>query len=734
MREHWGIAITLVAFLSLGTLYSVVNPLFEAPDEVWHYEFVRWVATGKGLPVYSDAGERPWAQEGSQPPLYYLLGSLLTFWIDTRDAGEVIRYNPHAAPGRADVYGNVNMMAHTLHEAFPYQGTVLAAHVVRLGSVLLGAGTVLFTYLISLCIFPRQKWLAFGAAAINAFNPQFIFISASINNDNLVNFAGALGVWVLLRLWRGQLTNSMAIAAGVVLGIAALSKLSGLVLAPLAGIATIVGAWRCRSVRALVRTGAGMIATAAVVAGWWYARNWTLYGDALGLKGMFAVLAPRTQGPTLHELLGRVEGVWKSSWAVFGWFNVLADAWVYALYTGLALIALGGLVRLALRKKKPVFSTENGFLDLSALALLGLWWLVLLISLLTWAQLRYPQGRMLFPAISAASVLLMVGLAEWLPRRAAPALVASLASGMFFPAALLPFQTIAPAYAMPSVPAETLAAIQQPVQFDFRYARLRAYELDRDSFYPGETIGLTLYWEAIAPTPTDYSVFVHLVDEYDLIIAQRDTYPGQGNVLTSEWSPGAIIRDVHQLQVPSTAPAPCRCRLLVGLYDFATKKRLPVNDSASSDSVVLSTINLTPRVSGTGIPNPVFFSLDDQVALIGFQLDRRAVRPGEAIRLKLYWQGLSTMREDYTVFTHLENDLGGRYAQEDAEPQKGNAPTSRWKPGEIVEDTYTLVVSPQAPAGSYTLWVGMYQGETGKRLKAGGSDAGIVVAKVRVSH
>ncbi len=42
-------------FLALGTLYSVVTPIFEAGDEGWHYPFVQWLATGHGLPIQDPA-------------------------------------------------------------------------------------------------------------------------------------------------------------------------------------------------------------------------------------------------------------------------------------------------------------------------------------------------------------------------------------------------------------------------------------------------------------------------------------------------------------------------------------------------------------------------------------------------------------------------------------------------------------------------------------------------------
>ena len=70
IAKHHEIALVLALFVALGILYSVTTPLFEAPDEQWHFAFVQYVATGRGLPVQTvDQPTHLARQEGSQPPL-----------------------------------------------------------------------------------------------------------------------------------------------------------------------------------------------------------------------------------------------------------------------------------------------------------------------------------------------------------------------------------------------------------------------------------------------------------------------------------------------------------------------------------------------------------------------------------------------------------------------------------------------------------------------------------------
>jgi 4-amino-4-deoxy-L-arabinose transferase-like glycosyltransferase len=215
--------------------YSVITPIFEASDEVWHYPVVQYMATGHGLPMQTPV-ERPglWKQQASQPPLYYALAALLTAWVDTSDLPSTLRPNPHAAVGIVTPDGNINLVAHDpAREAWPWRGTVLAVHIARLLSVAMGTATVYLTYRLGQEVFPDRLEIAWGAAAINAFTPMFVFISGSVNNDNLVILLGSLALLIMIRqgrAWQADEKRLMLgwLILGVVIGLATLTKLSGL--------------------------------------------------------------------------------------------------------------------------------------------------------------------------------------------------------------------------------------------------------------------------------------------------------------------------------------------------------------------------------------------------------------------------------------------------------------------------------------------------------------------------
>jgi hypothetical protein len=106
---------------------------------------------------------------------------------------------------------------------------------------------------------------------------------------------------------------------------------------------------------------------------------------------------------------------------------------------------------------------------------------------------------------------------------------------------------------------------------------------------------------------------------------------------------------------------------------------------------------------------------DDQVQLTGYTVEPGSPRPGQPLRLTLYWQALAPMSKDYTVFVHLRQN-GGNVAQADHLPLGTLFPTSMWPVGETIRETSDLFLPPELDPGSYELWAGLYLLETGERL------------------
>ena len=205
IQNHLQAVFILLAFIILAIIYSLVTPPFEAGDESRHYAVVKYMADTGRLPVQQPGeAQLHWSHEGNQPPLYYALAAALTFWIDTGAWNEVYWYNPHTTIGNPLRPDNKNITIHPPGEVWPWRDHVLAVHLIRFFSILLAAVTVTACYFIALTLFKRNQWLAAGAMAITAFNPMFIFISASVNNDNAVIMFVTLALWLMVRMANGE--------------------------------------------------------------------------------------------------------------------------------------------------------------------------------------------------------------------------------------------------------------------------------------------------------------------------------------------------------------------------------------------------------------------------------------------------------------------------------------------------------------------------------------------------
>ncbi len=251
------------------------------------------------------------------------------------------------------------------------------------------------------------------------------------------------------------------------------------------------------------------------------------------------------------------------------------------------------------------------------------------------------------------------------------------------------------------------------------------YSLDQDKYVPGDTLRLTLLWEALGRLVEDYSVSVKLLDVDGAVLAQQDSGPQGGQHPTSRWRPGERIADRHELKIPLDIPLG-QYQLQVSLYRPTDLSRLITLDEEATlmEESLSAWVKVKPHFESgqLAIQHPLQVNLGDQVTLLGYDVSLEAVQPGQSLDLTLYWQARREMSEDYTVFTHLVAADGRIVAQQDNQPAEGRYPTSIWDTGEIVVDRYRLTTAADAPGGEYHLEVGMYLLSTLERLKVASGD------------
>jgi 4-amino-4-deoxy-L-arabinose transferase-like glycosyltransferase len=710
-KERAAVALVLLLFVSLAAIYSIVTPIFEGYDENWHFGYVQYIASGRGLPRQPpEQTDHLARQEASQPPLYYLLVAATVGWMADDDFATHLWWNPQFAPVPWGYRDNQNIIIHTDAERFPYRGTTLALHLARGLSVLLGAGTVYCTYVLARLLFPGQAVLAVGAMIVAALTPGFVFTSALVNNDVLIALLSSIALVLMVKLYADPTRWPVVVALGVVLGCAALTKLSGLLLWALAGLMLVVSAWRRRAPGRLARAGITVFSLAVLVSGWWYVRNWMLYGDPTGVNMMLDIVGRRPAGFGLQDALAELEGVRWSYWALFGWFNVPVAGWLYRIYDLLTVAALVGLLFLAVQRVRA-----RRWRDLSAMAFLALWLLASLAGLVRWTLLTTgSQGRLLYPAIGAISILLVGGWLALVPRQEQAKQWAIGGMGVAFlgVAVYVPFFVIAPVYARPaflsSEQVRSRISQQQNVYFEDQVVMIGT-EVDRQEIQPGELLWVTVCWRGEKKIEEDYTVFVQLLVDGDLIAAQKDTYPGLGSFPTSLWPEGVMFCDPYPLRVADTVPSPGPANLSLGLYR-RDGERLPAYSAGRQplgDNVRLP----GPRVVFAEGQRAIDYDWGHQIALVDYQLDRTTLAPGESLTLSLVWRALRRMPTDYVATVQVMDEHGTKIGQSDIPLL-----TSAWQPDTIMTDRRSIPISRDAVAGVYNIQVGVYEPVTIQNL------------------
>jgi hypothetical protein len=250
---------------------------------------------------------------------------------------------------------------------------------------------------------------------------------------------------------------------------------------------------------------------------------------------------------------------------------------------------------------------------------------------------------------------------------------------------------------------------------------LDGYYVAPSAIKPGQEVGLSLSWQAQRFIDGGYDLFIHV---FNIQTGQRygqvNTSLGSSVLLHSHWWPtGLRVVDTHYFVLPQDVPEGAY-RFEIGLYYRSSLERLPVtmgkDTQATDDKVVLGKF-LVQRLPLPLPQHRLQAQFGDRIALIGFDISAPIVEAGQSrARVTLYWQALTPISTDYTVFVHLLDGQGNLRSQHDSMPQQGRYPTSLWSTGETVPDVHDLALRADMPPGDYTVRVGLYDLQTGQRL------------------
>lgn len=748
MRDHRGALLVGALFVLLSIYYNLSIPLWESDNERSHFSYVRYIVDNRALPepdslIAAPAATDPCAKAGQtrttewqfrQPPLYYLLSAGATFWVPVDDRWPV-NSNPHVFTDSART--GYNMVVHTADEAFPYRSTPLAVHIMRLVSGLFGLAGLIATYLTGLIFFEDRRW-ATAAMAVNAFIPQYVFSSAIINNDIL---AGALGAWcvffcvsLVLRGWRWPVL-ALAVASGA---LALLAKYSSLALVAVVGAVLLLGILQAARAQARQRGSqvpwlvAGLAVLATLGLGLWVLRmllqQGALLADSYPNVDTVRVLVQALTGAegAPQDVLKPLRAGWfafMTFWGLFGNDNLALPPPVIAMYTAIALWALVGVVVFLLDGQA---SRRRRWLVVAALVFIGLAWAVAAVKA---AGTSEPRGRYLLPVFSTVSILVALGTGRLLPARFKAAGLWALSGAMLLLVLALPLVLIRPAYAAPALASsDELLPGEQPVYATFGdVVELIGYRIEPDRLGLFQRLRVSLVWRSLRSTPANYTISLHLLDGANRAHGELHAFPGRGNLATSLWQPGDVLRESYDLYLKGSArpylPSAGKVKVSLGCYP-ASDDYLEVRDTTGTsigDAVTLGRFKLMAEPSPDAQdPAPErLLTFGDQIALDAFRVSPQVVHPNEVVTIQLDLRAVAQPAADYTVFAHVVDEAGQTVAGYDLPLTNQVYPSSLWDPGDRVTHVHQLRTPLNVrPEGTYQIRVGLYEPVSGTRLTA----------------
>ncbi len=718
-RPPQGLLLLWVAFIALAVAWNLNVPAYENLDEIEHTEVIRHIAVRGRLPVHGEAEAAGFhvRQEASQPPLYHILGALWVRLLGLSTAPPEVDPVPELSVecGLSDTFYNKATWKRNPYAELSATGQRRTIHGLRLLSTLLQVATLTGTWVLAQRLFPRTS-IPLLATAIVAFNPQFLLVSAGVNNDNLITPLATWTLVLLVDLWQAGPTTGRLLAIGTLTGLAGLSKLSGLGLLGLS--AGVLVAYAVRERPPFPRLALWGLLSALPAVGLlapWLLRNYTLYGDLTALEPMLEKVGRQTSSG----------GLWGTARLIVisYWGQLPCTFYPRLLYWPFWVLLGGGLFGITFQGAHFSRPQQSGLLILTA-------WLILIVGAwIRWnATTPATGGRLLFPASAALAVLLAAGwYAAGVRLRLPLARLwgALLVLGGLISLLLGPVYIFSPPALAPAPPTS-----QQSEDLTFGdQLRLQGYTAEivrsptacwfRSSTYCRPTLALTLDWRAVEPMDEDYLLVLQLVSSQvgeNTLRLSYNHWPGRGNLPTSAWPTGRTFRERYLIPLHEGTFVTQAWDLQVAFLDPAGE-RLP----ASREGVQIGDAGglTTLRAPGTVAPScpaadalapaPIF---GDQVALTHAWITPTE----EGKQVNLCWEALAPLDLRYTVFVHAYDPAGELVSTGDAPPMKGAFPTTLWEAGDVIRDVHLLPLPADKP--EVEIAVGLYDPESGLRLPA----------------
>ncbi len=169
----------------------------------------------------------------------------------------------------------------------------------------------------------------------------------------------------------------------------------------------------------------------------------------------------------------------------------------------------------------------------------------------------------------------------------------------------------------------------------------------------------------------------------------------------------------------------------------APRQNVPVIDARSSQ-ILLVASSLLPNETNenpldkmilTSEPHPqrkLDVNMEDKLEVLGIDIidlngkPVDSVAPGRKYNMRTYYRVLAPVTTEWEAFIHI--DGYHRRHNGDHKPLNSKYPMSLWLKDDLIVDEYEVSLEPNFTPGAYTIYFGLFVGDTRLKVKSGPSD------------
>ncbi|MDQ3248273.1 MAG: hypothetical protein M3Q45_03595, partial [Chloroflexota bacterium] len=223
------------------------------------------------------------------------------------------------------------------------------------------------------------------------------------------------------------------------------------------------------------------------------------------------------------------------------------------------------------------------------------------------------------------------------------------------------------------------------------------------------------YWYVTATPSSHWRARWQIQDATGKVQAEIITRPYFNAVPASNWPPGTLVDDVHQLPIPPG--------LAAGTYQIALRIGETEAELARA-ALVVGKITLARAAPRQPLPaQPLNAIFGDAIRLEGYAATVQGkpittthavpyiVQSGDYLQQTLFWRATGAIEKNYHGFIHLADTHGRAIAYDEHVPGPLFRPPALWDAYYLQPDVYLLRIPPHTPSGLYWPAVRLYDSE-----------------------